>query len=321
MQTSSGALYAAAYHGRAADVEALLADGAELDWRHPDGGATALYLACELGHGEVARLLVEAGASVNAARDDGALPLCTATNRDNTELVALLLREGAAVDAADASGLTPLYAACHSKRVEVAKLLLEGRADPMLRCHGWSCLDLARREDAPEALRDLVLQHVAAADARRGGATALERLRAVTLQAKAAYGAILKARPAAELDTELGQMTTGELLTQAMSRCDWVLAASHGDTSASTQRHVASTTAAAAASPAAAPGEDDDVPNWLFFAAMHLGSTEGAAPTPPDVSEAPAVHEIAHEPQDAPPVAQQQGAQQQRARRTRKTGD
>ena len=151
------------------------------------------------------------------------------------QTVALLLREGAAVDAADASGLTPLYAACHSKRVEVAKLLLEGRADPMLRCHGWSCLDLARREDAPEALRDLVLQHVAAADARRGGATALERLRAVTLQAKAAYGAILKARPAAELDTELGQMTTGELLTQAMVESDEAAASSTNGTSPTIQ--------------------------------------------------------------------------------------
>ena len=67
-------LYSAAYHGNAASVRKLLARGADYNWRHPHGGATALYVACEFGHKDAARVLLDAGAPVDTARDDGTTP-------------------------------------------------------------------------------------------------------------------------------------------------------------------------------------------------------------------------------------------------------
>lgn len=49
-------LYSAAYHGNVNSIKRLLARGADVSWRHPHGGATALYVACEFGHAEAAKV-------------------------------------------------------------------------------------------------------------------------------------------------------------------------------------------------------------------------------------------------------------------------
>ena len=73
MSSSNGAeLYSAAYHGNAASIRRLISRGADLNWRHPQGGATTLYVACEFGHAEAAQLLLDSGAPADTARDDGA---------------------------------------------------------------------------------------------------------------------------------------------------------------------------------------------------------------------------------------------------------
>ena len=65
-------IYTAAYHGNVRHLKKLLArmgPGAEarrrlaesLKWRHPHGGATAIYVAAEFGHIDAVRLLLEAG--------------------------------------------------------------------------------------------------------------------------------------------------------------------------------------------------------------------------------------------------------------------
>jgi hypothetical protein len=70
------ALYLAAYNGDSQGVADILAGDANLlYWRHPDGGASALYVAVEFGHERCAKLLIDACAPLDAARDDGATPL------------------------------------------------------------------------------------------------------------------------------------------------------------------------------------------------------------------------------------------------------
>ena len=59
----------AARHGRAADVAALLAAGADVNEPRADG-ATPLYVACQKGH--------TANADVNKAMGDGRTPLYVA---------------------------------------------------------------------------------------------------------------------------------------------------------------------------------------------------------------------------------------------------
>jgi outer membrane protein assembly factor BamB len=93
------ALRAAAAAGKLAEVQALLDSGVPVDApaRH---GNTALLFAAEQGHLDVARLLVERGADVNAReRFFGGTPLAAAVQGKHAA-VALFLLERGATDAA-----------------------------------------------------------------------------------------------------------------------------------------------------------------------------------------------------------------------------
>ena len=52
MQAGDTRLIDAAHHGRAAEVAALLADGADVNESRTDG-ITALHFACSRGHAEI----------------------------------------------------------------------------------------------------------------------------------------------------------------------------------------------------------------------------------------------------------------------------
>jgi uncharacterized protein len=130
-------LLAAVYAGRKPVFELLLAQGAGVDLfeacalgladrvtAHLDrdgellhayshDGWTALHLAAFFGHREVARLLLERGAEVNARSRNTTFgrentPLHAAAANRRTEVARLLIEAGADVNARDRSGLTPL---------------------------------------------------------------------------------------------------------------------------------------------------------------------------------------------------------------------
>jgi hemoglobin len=94
------------------------------------GGHTPLYsvaneCAWEAGP-EVVRMLVRAGADVNASGGvTGATPLHMAARRGFVEIARALLDCGAAVEARDRKGDTPLQRAVNCRRVGVAQLLVE----------------------------------------------------------------------------------------------------------------------------------------------------------------------------------------------------
>ena len=73
MQSDPGSLiYTAAYHGNVRYLKKLLQRHAAdlpqlLRWPHPHGGATAIYVACEFGHVDVVRVLLEAKAPVDVS--------------------------------------------------------------------------------------------------------------------------------------------------------------------------------------------------------------------------------------------------------------
>jgi uncharacterized protein len=97
----------AAYKGDSAEVEQLLKNGSDPDERQM--GITALMTACNRGHADVVRLLVEKGADVNAKDWEGWSPLMAAVagaahdderNKEERclEIVEFLIANGADVN-------------------------------------------------------------------------------------------------------------------------------------------------------------------------------------------------------------------------------
>ena len=76
-------------------VELLLRRGAHPDAPNPLDGNTALMMAANRGAIDVVRMLIAAGADVNAKAKDGWTPLEAATMIGDEEIVELLKRAGA----------------------------------------------------------------------------------------------------------------------------------------------------------------------------------------------------------------------------------
>ncbi|MHC4251452.1 MAG: ankyrin repeat domain-containing protein, partial [Planctomycetota bacterium] len=99
----------AAQRGDAEVVRKCLAEGVAVDARVSRWKRTALGQAAGGGHTEVVKLLLAAGADVNAGDVDGQTPLHHAVSEGCLEDVELLIEAGANVNAKDRNGTTPLY--------------------------------------------------------------------------------------------------------------------------------------------------------------------------------------------------------------------
>lgn len=95
-------------------------------------GFTALHLAAFFGKAEAARVLLMAGASVDAYghNDLANQPLHAAAAGRHIEVCRVLLAAGANVQATQHGGTTPLHEAAHSGDVELSELFLSAGADP-----------------------------------------------------------------------------------------------------------------------------------------------------------------------------------------------
>ena len=117
----------------------------------PKGGFTALHFAAQYGAGDVAALLADAGANLQATEPDGVTPLMMAIINGHYDVAAVLVRKGADVNALDRSGRGALYHAVDMNTLEwlfsrpnpkasgdldavgIARLLLERGANPNAR--------------------------------------------------------------------------------------------------------------------------------------------------------------------------------------------
>jgi ankyrin repeat protein len=126
------ALHAAAERGHLDVAKLLISAGAELDAGTRIGRYTPLHLAGRGGHGRVVGALVEAGADVNATTSNtGVTPVHLAAAAVGGETsVATLLDHGADVNAREASsGQTPLMFAAAYDRSAAVRMLLSRGAD------------------------------------------------------------------------------------------------------------------------------------------------------------------------------------------------
>ena len=114
----------AAFFGRREAVELLLARGGEVNThaRHPFHVA-ALHAALAGPQPGIAKLLVDAGADVNARQQAGIAPLHETAQNGDLELTKLLLDHGADPSAQDDRGKTPAATAREHGHEAVAALL------------------------------------------------------------------------------------------------------------------------------------------------------------------------------------------------------
>ena len=112
----------------AAQVRLLVANGAEVNAAHGDG-MTGLHWAAENGNPEIASILLESGANVEAVTRLGAYrPLHLAARRGNASVIQLLLDASADPETESATGgVTPLhFAAASGKAASVQALIDHG---------------------------------------------------------------------------------------------------------------------------------------------------------------------------------------------------
>lgn len=115
----------ASYFNQREVVELLLSKGARANIvTKNEVKATPLHEAVSAGLVDIARVLLENGAKVNARQGAGYTPLHQAAYNGNAEMAALLLEFGADVEAHLPNGKTPYNIAQEKGHPEVAALLL-----------------------------------------------------------------------------------------------------------------------------------------------------------------------------------------------------
>jgi ankyrin repeat protein len=131
-------------------------------------GFTALHFAAFFGKPESARVLLQAGARVDAytTNDFANLPLHAAAAGRNIEVCRMLLAAGTDVDARQHGGFTPLHEAAQHGDVEMTELFLSAGADPGVRADdGATPAEVAARAghaDLADRIREVAAARAAA---------------------------------------------------------------------------------------------------------------------------------------------------------------
>jgi len=121
------ALFHAASEGHGEIAEVLIKAGAKVD-EQPRGRATALCTAAFLGHKRVVEILLAAGANVNASKEGGWSPLIEASRQGHTDVVRLLLAHGADVNGKVVDGNTAMSWARTKGHRDIVELLSKSGA-------------------------------------------------------------------------------------------------------------------------------------------------------------------------------------------------
>ena len=149
----------AAMRGDLDAVQKLLERGSDVNLAQGDG-MTALHWAGETGAAAMARMLIYAGANVDALTRLGDFtPLLLAAQAGNSPVVKVLIQAGADVTARSSiGGTTALHYASQAGSPEAIEALLDAGVDPNVRQTGWSQTPLmfAASKNRTDALQPLL---------------------------------------------------------------------------------------------------------------------------------------------------------------------
>ncbi|MGH8261311.1 MAG: ankyrin repeat domain-containing protein [Steroidobacteraceae bacterium] len=163
---SPGSLIEAARAGNQGAALDLIAHGADVNARSPDG-TTALMWAAQNDEIDLTRALLKKGADFRAVSLYGTSAMQQAAIAAYTPILKLLLRAGADVDSPNPEGQTALMLVARTGNVEAAKLLLSHGAhiDAVERWGGQTALMWAAAQAQPQMVR-LLIEHHANLDLR-----------------------------------------------------------------------------------------------------------------------------------------------------------
>ncbi|KQZ02434.1 hypothetical protein ASD45_06660 [Pseudolabrys sp. Root1462] len=179
------ALIAAASRGDAIAVQQLLGEGASVDARDGEG-RTALLAATHAAPGvgtEAARLLIAAGADVNAKDRIEDSPYLYAAAEGRNDILRLTLDHGADLKSTNRYGGTGLIPAAHHGHLETVRMLLGTAIDKdHVNKLGWTALleAIVLGDGGPvhtEIVRELVRAGATVTIADRDGVTPLAHAR------------------------------------------------------------------------------------------------------------------------------------------------
>ena len=164
LMTAAGVLVtAAAMPAQAARNTVCVALAESLDQAKPGTllqRNLALFTAVSKDCLEIAKRMLAAGASTEAANRFGTTSLGEAARQGHAAMAAFLLAHGARIDARNVAGATPLYIAAEQDRDAVVHLLLSKGADPnMARKNGLTPLAAAAYNGNDVIVADLLAHH------------------------------------------------------------------------------------------------------------------------------------------------------------------
>ncbi len=161
--------------GNIETVKQHLDAGTDIDEKDNLWGQRPLHQAIADGHAEIARLLIESGANVNATNNFNTTPLMLAADKSES-IVKLLIAKGANVNAKGTMNSTALHSAAGSGNKIVAELLIANGADVNAKEMGFETpLDSAEElagDETPEVLA--AKKEVATLLRKHGGVKGLE---------------------------------------------------------------------------------------------------------------------------------------------------
>ncbi|XP_029359730.1 B-cell lymphoma 3 protein homolog [Echeneis naucrates] len=125
-------------------------------------GLSPLHLAVLRGHKDLARMLLEAGADINAMDiKSGQSPLMHAVESNNADMVHFLIENGCDVNNQSYSGNTALHGACGRGQVDTVRLLLKSGADSSLKnYHNDTPVMVAKNKKIADVLRGRGSKHI-----------------------------------------------------------------------------------------------------------------------------------------------------------------